>query len=80
MLRCVGFVFVWFLQVRRIVRAFQQRLGRRQPVERVGHGSHELRDAFTRGGRDRVKLDSRARRKTRAVFRDACGPWLRPVL
>ncbi len=39
------------------VRAFLERLGRRQAVQRIGHGAHQLRDAFAGSGRDGVKFE-----------------------
>src|SRR5580700_1566780 len=63
-----GLVFVRFLRRRSIVHAFLQRLTRRQAVERVSHGAHQLADALARGGRNRVKLESASGAKLTEFF------------
>ena len=62
------FVFGRFLQGRRFVRVFLQRLTGRQAVQRVSHGPHQLRNAFARSGRDGVEFQSTRRAKFSQFF------------
>ncbi len=52
-----------------VVRVFLKRLVRGQAIQRVGHGAHQLRDAFARGGRNGVKLESARGAKIAQLFK-----------